>query len=301
MGVSAAGASDLVLEPEAVEFLSTYGSASTRDGYRRDLLAFARFRRGLNLFEVRRRDIERYMRELEARNRQPATRARHLAAIRQLFRYLQQEHGLEVNPAEFVQPPAKTRKPKARGVDTGELQRFLASADEEPNLRDRALCYLLAWTGARISEAVSLQVESLSLEGGHNTVEFLGKGEKHRRSVVPHEAWDLLIETCAERTTGPLFPSRTGGCISRSLGAKIVKRVGNRAGLNRRRRPVTPHSLRRGFVTESLKAGVALHHIQDAVGHADPRTTRMYDVAEQDLANAPAYAVVDRLNRHPRA
>jgi integrase/recombinase XerD len=54
---------------------------------------------------------------------------------------------------------------------------------------------------------------------------------------------------------------------------------------------VSPHSLRHGFVTAALDAGVPLHRVQDAAGHRDPRTTRRYDRARGALDNHAAYVV----------
>jgi len=48
---------------------------------------------------------------------------------------------------------------------------------------------------------------------------------------------------------------------------------------------------RHTFVTLAREAGVPLEDVQDAVGHADPRTTRRYDRARHNLDRSPAYAL----------
>ena len=52
-----------------------------------------------------------------------------------------------------------------------------------------------------------------------------------------------------------------------------------------------PHDLRHAFVTLSLDAGASLRDVQDAAGHADPRTTRRYDRARHNLDRHPTYAL----------
>lgn len=50
-----------------------------------------------------------------------------------------------------------------------------------------------------------------------------------------------------------------------------------------------PHDLRHAFVTLSLDAGASLRDVQDAAGHADPRTARRYDRARHNLDRHPTY------------
>ena len=52
---------------------------------------------------------------------------------------------------------------------------------------------------------------------------------------------------------------------------------------------IHPHDLRHAFVTLSLDAGASLRDVQDAAGHADPRTTRRYDRARHNLDRHPTY------------
>ncbi len=58
---------------------------------------------------------------------------------------------------------------------------------------------------------------------------------------------------------------------------------------------VTPHSLRHSFATEALSLGAALQDVQDALGHADPRTTRRYDRNRNRLDRSPVYLLAGAL------
>jgi site-specific recombinase XerD len=71
-----------------------------------------------------------------------------------------------------------------------------------------------------------------------------------------------------------------------------VRRVRRAAKIDKQ---LSPHALRHGFVTLTLEAGIALSDVQDAAGHADPRTTRRYDRARHRLEHAPTYRLAERL------
>lgn len=58
----------------------------------------------------------------------------------------------------------------------------------------------------------------------------------------------------------------------------------------------TPHN-RHSFATELLAGGVPLQDVQDAMGHADPRTTRAYDRSRHNLDRHPTYTMAAQLHR----
>ena len=78
---------------------------------------------------------------------------------------------------------------------------------------------------------------------------------------------------------------------------KLIQRLAKRAGIAAAA-SITPHSLRHTFVTEALAAGVPLQDVQDAAGHADPRTTRRYDRSRHNLDRHPTYVLAAHLRRH---
>jgi integrase/recombinase XerD len=80
---------------------------------------------------------------------------------------------------------------------------------------------------------------------------------------------------------------------------RMVRRLARAAGLDCADR-LSPHSLRHAFVTLALDAGVSLRDVQDAAGHADPRTTRRYDRARHNLDRAATYAVAAHLAEDSR-
>jgi integrase len=93
-----------------------------------------------------------------------------------------------------------------------------------------------------------------------------------------------------EQLLGPLFVSASGARLDRHGVFRLVRRLARAAGIPQWER-LSPHSLRHAFATAAREEGVPLEDVQDAMGHADPRTTRRYDRDRHNLDRDPAYAV----------
>jgi integrase len=147
---------------------------------------------------------------------------------------------------------------------------------------------LLALNGLRVSEACGANVEALALERGHRTLTVLRKGGKVVTvPLAPRtaRATDLAV---GERCEGPIFLDHYGHRLDRHAAARVVRRVGRRAGINK---TVGPHTRRHAFITAALDAGVPLRAVQEAASHADPRTTMLYDRARVSLDRHATYIV----------
>jgi integrase/recombinase XerD len=107
--------------------------------------------------------------------------------------------------------------------------------------------------------------------------------------MAPRTA-DAIDALVGDRIEGPLFVTRTGERWHRSEAWRTLRRLA-RNGVPAKASSIHPHDLRHAFVTLSLDAGASLRDVQDAAGHADPRTTRRYDRARHNLDKHPTYAL----------
>ncbi|MGZ6297632.1 MAG: tyrosine-type recombinase/integrase, partial [Candidatus Limnocylindrales bacterium] len=159
-----------------------------------------------------------------------------------------------------------------------------ATASEAPaDVRDRALLELLYAAGLRIGEAVGLDGNDLSLEGGY--VRVIGKGDRERLVPVGDLALAALERYLAEVRPawlphgeplprgGPLFVSRRGRRMGRMAAWRAVQAAAVRAGLQAH---ITPHTLRHSFATHLLEGGADLRVVQEMLGHASISTTQLY-------------------------
>jgi integrase len=159
-------------------FLAGYRGL-TREAYALDLRQFTTWcrARSLNLFAVRRGDIESFARDLEAKGRARATVTRRLCTIAGFYKYSVEEELLEHSPAAHVRRPRVDYESHAVALDRNELGALLVAAGLGPSA-EHALISLLALNGLRVSEATHADVEHLGLERGHRTLTITRKGGK---------------------------------------------------------------------------------------------------------------------------
>jgi integrase/recombinase XerD len=269
-------------------FLAGY-SGLTRDAYELDLRQFVAWcdDHHLDLFEVRRADIEAFARELERRGRARATVARRLCTVTSFYRYAEEEQLLAHSPAVHVRRPRIDYESHATGLDRNEVGALLVAAGLG-DAAEHALVSLLVLNGLRVSEATGADIDKLRVERGHRTLTILRKGGKIVTIPLAPRTARAIDLALGERLEGPIFTGTDGRRLDRHAAGRIVRRVARRAGINK---PVGPHTLRHAFITAALDAGVPLRDVQEAASHADPRTTMRYDRARVSLDRHATYIV----------
>lgn len=227
--------------------------------------------------------------------------ARTVVAVRGFHRFLVAEGTVAADPADQVRPPTAPRRlPKAVAVDDVERLLEAAGSPGTPgSLRDRALLELLYGSGARISEAVGVDVDDLDLDRG--LVLLHGKGGKERLvpvgrpAVAAIEAYLVRVRPDLARRgrgTPAVFLNSRGGRLSRQSAWTALQASAQRAGLAAR---VSPHTLRHSFATHLLEGGADVRVVQELLGHASVTTTQIYTKVTADTLRA-VYAAA-----HPRA
>ncbi|NUS52095.1 MAG: tyrosine recombinase, partial [Nocardioidaceae bacterium] len=210
------------------------------------------------------------------------------------------------DPSAGVRPPSPAKRlPKA--LPLAQIEAILDAAGAPGTslaLRDRALLEVLYGTGARISEAVGLDLDDLDLTDDPGTVLLRGKGGKQRMVPVGSfatEAVDAYLVRArpeltdgggAGRGTPALFLNARGGRLSRQSAWTVLAKAAERAGVTAE---VSPHTLRHSFATHLLDGGADVRVVQELLGHASVTTTQIYTLVTVDSLRE-VYATA-----HPRA
>ncbi|MCK0093563.1 site-specific tyrosine recombinase XerD [Rhodococcus sp. HNM0563] len=207
--------------------------------------------------------------------------ARALIAVRGLHRFAAAEGRTPTDVARAVKPPTAGRRlPKSLTVAqvTAILDAVGNEADGPRGLRDRALLELLYSTGARISEAVGLDVDDVDSDA--RAVLLRGKGGKERLVPVGRPALAALDAylvrgrpVLAAGHTAALFLNARGGRLSRQSAWQVLQTAAERAGIST---AVSPHTLRHSFATHLLEGGADVRVVQELLGHASVTTTQIY-------------------------
>lgn len=275
-------------------------SQNTLDAYSRDLAAFLAFCTPLNDGNFPDADVLRsYLNYLYKRDLSSRSIARHLSAVRSLFRFLVAEGLLAVDPTEHLSSP-KQWSTIPRFLNREQIEKLIAAPDaaKPSGLRDRAMLELLYATGIRVTELIQLRLSNL--DAGLGVVRVTGKGNKQR--IVPVHATALqAISGYLEQgrskllkgeTTPYLFVTARGGPMTRQAFWASIKLNGKKAGIFHN---LSPHVLRHTFATHLLEGGADLRSVQTMLGHADLSTTEIYTHVVRSRLR-------DTLDRHhPRA
>jgi integrase/recombinase XerD len=270
-------------------------AANTLSSYRRDLRRYHEhlLGRGIgDLADVTEVDVSEFLVALRRGDEDTGavalsavSAARALIAVRGLHKFATAEGVTTIDVARAVKPPTPGRRlPKSLSLD--EVVALLEGAGGEDasdgplTLRNRALLELLYSTGARISEAVGLDVDDIDTQA--RSVLLRGKGGKQRLVPIGRPAVAALDAYLVRgrpdlarrgRGTPAIFLNARGGRLSRQSAWQVLQDAAERAGISS---AVSPHTLRHSFATHLLDGGADVRVVQELLGHASVTTTQIY-------------------------
>ena len=270
-------------------------AANTIEAYRRDLEHFAAHLDRLDkpLRQALPADVAGYARVIAVDGLAPASRARRLSAVRQLYKFLVGEGHVAEDPAARQSGP-KLSRALPRTLSVAVVDRLIETARKRIDgtvgrervraLRLHCLIELLYATGMRVTELVSLPRSVL--KGDSRVLTIIGKGRRER--LVPLNATArvaldryLSVGEDAEDGVSPMLRTKwlfattsAEGYLTRQRMAQELKELAAEAGLDPER--VSPHVLRHAFASHLLDRGADLRTVQQLLGHADISTTEIY-------------------------
>lgn len=264
-------------------------SRNTIEAYSRDLVRYVNFLRcrGTQSLEgVCSDDVVSYLGRIQKDGLNPNSINRGLAAIRGFYKFLLREKRIDHNPVANIEL-AKVWMRLPDTLSQEEMDRLLKQPGNGTlsGVRDTAMLELMYATGTRVSELISLKMNSVNWQVGYLVAR--GKGEKERVIPVGQSAYDCLYAYIHEarpaflkkRSTDILFLSRLGEGFTRQGFWKMVKKYAMKAGLKKK---VYPHTFRHSFASHLLEGGADLRSVQIMLGHADISTTQIYTHVTRD-------------------
>ena len=306
-------------------------AAHTLEAYRRDLLRYQAALAAVGrtaIGEVTTEDVAAFLAGLREGDEEhmplaASSAGRAVVTVRGLHAFAAAEGLADTDPASQVRPPPSPRR-LPRAIAVPDVERLIAATgsghgegDLRP-LRDRALLELLYGTGARISEAVGLDVDDLGfVTAGQSTagqstgqaarppatIRLSGKGGRQRIVPVGRYACEALdaylvrarptFASASRRVSASpaVFLNARGSRLTRQGAWAVLKAAAAEAGLQ----GVSPHTLRHSFATHLLDGGADVRVVQELLGHASVTTTQIYTLVTVDKLREVYSAA------HPRA
>ena len=262
-------------------------SANTRSAYETDLKSAAEYLSAAkNITSWQQADREMlldYLDDLRDKALATSTIARHLIALKMLFRYLKNEERISVDITEVMDSP-RLWKILPDFLSEEEvlslLKAYKSTGDDPLEIRNRTIMELLYSSGLRVSETAGLQLRSIDFE--LEMLRITGKGNKTRLVPMGRPAMRLLKRyleevrpVLAEKNPASpaVFLSYRGKQLDRERIWQVVKQAAERAGIDK---SIHPHTLRHSFASHLLANGADLRAIQEMLGHANIATTEIY-------------------------
>lgn len=292
-------------------WLNAQPSAHTRTAYERDLrywLAWCESR-GLHPLDVRKSDVDDWITAQREHGVRPGSGpaakssiARRVSVAASWYAYLIEDTAGDDEPLIRFNPARTRQRPKVdrdesptTGLSRGESDRLIAAADAD-SPRSSAIIRLMLTNAVRASVIETARIGNLGYDRGHRVLTMIIKRGKKVRDPLPPataEAIDAYLASRGSPADGLLFATRTGGPIDEPHLRKLVRRLARQAAIPGADR-LSPHSLRHTAITEALDATGDLRKAQDLAHHADPRTTRLYDLRRGELDGHAAYVLATR-------
>ena len=301
-------------------WLATKRSPHTRAAYLRDLAQWAGWLagHGVPLLEADETAAAMWARHLEAAGVKDSTAARKLTAVSSFYAWCLRRGDVRANPVAGLARPAVDYDTSATpGLTRDQAVALLDAADGDPG--PQAARPPRWWprccSPGRVSELLGADIEDLGTDRGHRVLRVRRKGGKIQALALPAPAAGRIDAYLAGRddvTALPAIPGSTAAAARRRVlfatgtGARMYRaevrallhRLGRAAGLpDDLAASLSPHSMRHAFATLNLDAGASLRDLQDAMGHASPRTTRRYDRSRGNLDRSPGYLLAGYISR----
>ena len=194
-----------------------------------------------------------------------------------------------------------------------ELEKFLSAIDSAPmnassegvQARDRLMIKLIVYTGIRVSEAINLEISKILPDGDIYMLNIQGKGDKERVVMIKKAHIDSLlkqwlqyravIESQVKKVQGNLlFCNAKGKALTQVYIYGIVKNILLYTGIQKEK--MGAHLLRHSFATLLYQKHKDLVLVQEALGHADLNTSRIYTHFDKDRLRKAA-SLMDNLGK----
>lgn len=231
-------------------------------------------------------NVKEYVQFLKNNNSSPSTINAKVNALSKFNEFL---ISVGVQDTQFIKSDVfqKVQQQYASlaNIEKDDVEYFRQLVLESGNTRNYTIITLLAYGGLRISEALDLKLDDISI--GTREITVVGKGNKQRTVLMNSKVKDALEKYLVERDSDSeyLFYSRQNGKLDRTTVNKIFKTFTGEATTRQKEKgitfkklnkTITPHDLRHFYCSYALEVGMNINEVANQAGHSSIQTTMLY-------------------------
>lgn len=290
---------------EFINFLKLERALSNNsiEAYKNDIKKFIQYleAKGLSLLphQIESDHLQNFIHWINELGISPRSQSRVISGIKSFYKYLLIENYIQKDPTELLETPKIGRDlPKVLSIE--EIDQLIQAIDlsQSEGQRNKAIVETIYSCGLRVSELINLKISNLHFNEGF--IRIIGKGNKERLIPISQKAIkeiNYYFEDRNKLSINPedediLFLNRRGKQLTRVMVFTIIKRMAEKAGLNR---DISPHTLRHSFATHLIEGGADLRAIQEMLGHESIITTEIYTHLDRE------YLRDTIIEHHPRS
>ena len=260
-------------------------SSNTVDAYIRDINKMDGFFNNENSSKkitlISHENFQNYLSQLNEQKINARSQSRVISSIRSFFKYLMIEKIIDNNPSELLENPKTGKKlPEFLTIDEIDLMVSQINRSKSDGERNIAILEVLYGCGLRVTELIELKISEIYWKEGF--IRIIGKGNKERLVPLGKTASKHLKiyfneirvhQKIDSQFVDHVFINKNGRKLSRVMIFKIIKRLTEKAGIQKN---VSPHTLRHSFATHLVEGGADLRAVQEMLGHQSITTTEIY-------------------------
>ena len=260
-------------------------SSNTVDAYIRDINKMDGFFNNEDsskkITSISHENFQNYLSQLNEQKINARSQSRVISSIRSFFKYLMIEKIIDNNPSELLENPKTGKKlPEFLTIDEIDLMVSQINRSKSDGERNIAILEVLYGCGLRVTELIELKISEIYWKEGF--IRIIGKGNKERLVPLGKIASKHLKiyfneirvhQKIDSQFVDHVFINKNGRKLSRVIIFKIIKRLTEKAGIQKN---VSPHTLRHSFATHLVEGGADLRAVQEMLGHQSITTTEIY-------------------------
>ncbi len=260
-------------------------SSNTVDAYIRDINKMDGFFNNEDsskkITSISHENFQNYLSQLNEQKINARSQSRVISSIRSFFKYLMIEKIIDNNPSELLENPKTGKKlPEFLTIDEIDLMVSQINRSKSDGERNIAILEVLYGCGLRVTELIELKISEIYWKEGF--IRIIGKGNKERLVPLGKIASKHLKiyfneirvhQKIDSQFVDHVFINKNGRKLSRVMIFKIIKRLTEKAGIQKN---VSPHTLRHSFATHLVEGGADLRAVQEMLGHQSITTTEIY-------------------------